>query len=513
MTDLIFLPVPLPPTPEAALDALPEGPGRVLLESAGGPPDICRHSFVAAAPFAILRGRGQRYTLATARRSRRIAGHPFRIVESLLAELAGDPGHRSCGLAPPLAAVAPGEPVPPFAGGAIGYLAYDLGRQVERIPVQARDDLGLPELWLAWYDAVLVVDHVRREAAVVARPVPGRPGAAVRAARHLRDRIERAAAAGWPQAGRPAPRSGEVSPGPPASGVATPCVRSTFTRAGFEAAVRRAREYIAAGDIFQVNLAQRFSAPWAAGARALYRRLRAVNPAPFSAYLDCGDLAVVSASPERFLRVDPATRRVETRPIKGTRRRSPVPAEDQRLAAELLASEKDRAELVMIVDLERNDLGRVCEYGSVRVPDLRRLEGYPTVWHTVATVEGRLLPGAGPAALLAATFPGGSITGAPKVRAMEIIEELEPVRRGVYTGAIGWFGWDGALDLNIAIRTFTVVRGEAHFHAGGGIVADSDPAAEYEETLAKALGLLRALSATGPAGSEVGGDEPVRLAE
>jgi aminodeoxychorismate synthase component I len=257
--------------------------------------------------------------------------------------------------------------------------------------------------------------------------------------------------------------------------------------------VRRAIAYIRAGDIFQVNLSQRFCAPWPWDPWLLYRRLRRANPAPFAAFLDGGRWAVVSASPERFLQVDPRTRRVETRPIKGTRPRGRTPEEDARYAEMLLQSEKDLAELVMIVDLARNDLGRVCAYGTVSVPELRRLEAYPTVWHTVAVVEGRLRPGVGPAELLRATFPGGSITGAPKVRAMEIIEELEPVRRGVYTGAIGWLGWDGALDLSIAIRTFVVTGGEAYFHAGGGIVADSDPAAEYEETLAKALGLVRAL--------------------
>jgi anthranilate/para-aminobenzoate synthase component I len=209
--------------------------------------------------------------------------------------------------------------------------------------------------------------------------------------------------------------------------------------------------------------------------------------------LDCGEFQIVSASPERFLHFDPLTRRVETRPIKGTRRRGRTPAEDERLKAELLASEKDAAELVMIVDLERNDLGKVCEYGAVRVSDLRRAEGYPTVWHTVATVEGIVRSSTRRADLLRATFPGGSITGAPKIRAMQVIEELEGLRRHVYCGAIGYLSLNGRMDLNVAIRTITLKGGRAYFHAGGGIVADSDPEAEYEETLHKARALAAAL--------------------
>jgi aminodeoxychorismate synthase component I len=250
-------------------------------------------------------------------------------------------------------------------------------------------------------------------------------------------------------------------------------------------------EYIAAGDIYQVNLSQRFSAPYGGEAMALYERLRRQSPAPFAAYLDLGEAVVLSASPERFLRV--AGRELETRPIKGTRPRGGTPEEDRRLAAELLASPKDRAELVMIVDLERNDLGRVSEYGSVHVPELVRLEAHPTVFHLVATVRGRLRPELSAVDALRACFPGGSITGAPKIRAMQIIEELEPTHRGFYTGAIGYLGWDGCADLNIAIRTIVLIDRHAHFQVGGGIVADSDPCAEYEETLHKGRALMRAL--------------------
>jgi para-aminobenzoate synthetase component 1 len=270
-------------------------------------------------------------------------------------------------------------------------------------------------------------------------------------------------------------------------------VRSTFTRDGYLAAVARVREYILAGDIFQANLSQRFEAPLQEPAAALYQRLRRVNPAPFAAYLAFDDVELLSASPERFLRVDAVTRNVETRPIKGTRPRGTGPMHDAALGQALAESEKDRAENVMIVDLLRNDLSRVCRPGTVRAPELFALEHHPTVHHLVSTVTGTLEEGRDAADLLRATFPGGSITGAPKVRAMEIIAELEPTRRATYCGSIGYLGLDGALDTSIVIRSFLLRRGIAYFQAGGGIVADSEPAAEYQETLDKALGLMDAL--------------------
>jgi para-aminobenzoate synthetase component 1 len=261
-------------------------------------------------------------------------------------------------------------------------------------------------------------------------------------------------------------------------------------------AVQRVKDYIAAGDVYQVNLSQRFLVRTQTGVPDLYLRLRRHNPAPFSAYLDVGDAQILSSSPERFLRVYGKDRTVETRPIKGTRPRGETKEEDRRLATELMQSEKDRAELVMIVDLERNDLGRVCRFGSVRVPDLAALEPYASVFHLVATVTGELAPDRNVADLLRATFPGGSITGAPKVRAMEIIDELEPVSRGPYTGSLGYFSFSGDADLNILIRTLIVQGDRVCFHAGGGIVADSDPEAEYMETLHKARGMMKALGVT-----------------
>jgi para-aminobenzoate synthetase component 1 len=270
-------------------------------------------------------------------------------------------------------------------------------------------------------------------------------------------------------------------------------LESNFTRADYVRTIERAKEYIAAGDIFQANIAQRFHTRWTGSSAELYRRLREANPAPFAAYVEFPGGAALSSSPERFLKV--SGRHVETRPIKGTRRRTGDEASDRRAADELLASAKDNAELAMIVDLERNDLGRVCEYGSVCVTEPRVLEAYPTVFHLVATVEGTLHPHHDLVDLLRATFPGGSITGAPKIRAMEIIDELEPTARNLYTGAIGYIDFSGRADLNIAIRTMVRTGLDVWFQAGGGIVADSDPEAEYQETVDKARALIRALGA------------------
>jgi para-aminobenzoate synthetase component I len=271
-----------------------------------------------------------------------------------------------------------------------------------------------------------------------------------------------------------------------------PGVRSNFTRAGYLDAGAQVIEYVYAGDIFQANLSQRLQAPLVGTPFELYRRLRQHNPAPFAAFLDFGDVVVASSSPERFLRVDDG-RRVETRPIKGTRPRGMGPEHDAALALALAESDKDMAENVMIVDLLRNDLSRVCQPGTVRVPELFALEHYQTVHHLVSTVVGELAPEHDALDLLRAAFPGGSITGAPKVRAMQIIAELEPTQRAAYCGSIGYASVTGALDTSIVIRTCLVVGRDVYFQVGGGIVADSDPAQEYRETLDKARGLIAAL--------------------
>jgi para-aminobenzoate synthetase component 1 len=283
-------------------------------------------------------------------------------------------------------------------------------------------------------------------------------------------------------------------PTPISSPVEQMTLEGNFTREEYVAAVEKARQYIIAGDIFEVNLSQRFEAELSITPYQLYRRLRQINPAPFAGYLGFDEVQVVSASPERFLRL--RGDRVETRPIKGTRPRGKTPEADETLAKKLLNSSKDRAENVMIVDLERNDLGRVCRFGTVKVTELAILEVFPTVFHLTSTVVGRLREGKNSIDLLKATFPGGSITGAPKVRAMEIIDELEPTKRSVYTGSIGYLSFGGDLELNIAIRTFLVKEKRAYFQVGGAVTYDSDPETEYQETLDKARALVDALNTT-----------------
>ncbi|MFN2572509.1 MAG: aminodeoxychorismate synthase component I [Gemmatimonadales bacterium] len=366
--------------------------------------------------------------------------------------------------------------LPPFQGGLAGYIGYDWGADLERVtrPSADRCTPRLPDLLLGLYDWVIAWDHLEEKAWIIC----------------LHDDAQGAARVAWVR-GRLAARAPAVRdhpapiPGPP---------RSNFARDEFEAGVARIREYIAAGDVYQVNLAQRFHTAFDGYPLALYRRLRARNPAPFGAYLEFSRAAIASISPERFLRLDAVTRIAEARPIKGTRPRGKTRRKDEDLARELLASEKDRAENVMIVDLLRNDLGKVCATGSVGVPKLFALEGHPTVHHLVSTVRGLLADHTDAFDLLLAAFPGGSITGAPKIRAMQIIAELERAPRGVYCGAIGYISVTGGMDLNIPIRTIVISDGQATFHAGAGIVWDSEPAAEYHETLAKARPMIEALT-------------------
>ncbi len=399
----------------------------------------------------------------------------------------------------PLAALAPGlrpfevveapDDLPCFVGWA-GYFGYEVGRFIERLPATTEPDIALPVVRLGFYDAAAVYDHEHRQWTLMAADLHhGYPPPYDQIARGRLDTLAECLAGPAPSLADEPCRSGR--PG------------WNMSRSAYLAMVRRAIDYIAAGDIFQVNLAQRLTVPIDGSPWYLYERLRESNPASYAAYIAWTEgraktkgartntHAVLSSSPELFLEV--RDRRVITRPIKGTRPRGHDEATDAALRQELIDSEKDRAELNMIIDLERNDLGRVCEYGTVRVVEPRQLEPHPTVWHSVSTVEGVLNERYDAIDLLRATLPGGSITGAPKVRAMEIIDELEPTERSVYTGSIGMLGLDGSMVLNIAIRTMIVDRGQAHVQVGGGIVADSDPQDEYDETLDKARGMLRAL--------------------
>ena len=442
-------------------------PFSFFLDSGMDPGKLGRYSFMGSDPFLVLRSRGEEISLIRdgVKESRR--GNPFDVVGELLATYSLD----KC----------PAEI--PLVGGAVGYFSYDLCHFIERLPATAVDDLNLPECYLAFYDAVIAFDHLEEKAYLVSTGFPElaesrRKQRAVEKLEEMKIRMLNKSSF-----------SRELISIPVEEGIV---LKSNFSHQEYLKAVAIAREYICAGDIFQVNLSQRFEADLDITPYELYQRLCQINPAPFASYLDFDGVSVVSASPERFLKVHGDW--VETRPIKGTRPRGKSVAEDEALAQELLSSVKDRAENVMIVDLERNDIGRVCRYGTVQVTELAILETYPTVFHLTSTVRGRLQQGKNRIDLLKATFPGGSITGAPKVRAMEIIDELEPTRRSVYTGSIGYLSFSGEMDINIVIRTFLIKGKKAYFQVGGGIVYDSEPEAEYEETLDKARALIQALN-------------------
>jgi para-aminobenzoate synthetase component 1 len=362
----------------------------------------------------------------------------------------------------------------PFVGGALGYFGYDLARRLERLPEQAARDVELPDMAVGIYDWAVVVDHrERRSWLACTDPCPARWGA-------LQELVTRAPAAGGSE--RMAATGFQVL---------GPC-RANLSADEYAERFHRIKAHIRAGDCYQVNFAQRFSAPVAGDPWAAYCELRELNPAPFSAFFRLPEGAVLSSSPERFLQLQDG--RVETRPIKGTRPRPASEEENLALINDLRTSGKDRAENVMIVDLLRNDIGKVCAPGTVRVPELCRLESFERVHHLVSTVTGTLERGADAVSLLRACFPGGSITGAPKVRAMEIIESLEPQRRSVYCGSLGYVGFDGRMDTSIAIRTMVWQGGWLHAWAGGGIVADSELDAEYQECFDKANAMLQLMS-------------------
>jgi para-aminobenzoate synthetase component 1 len=476
-------------------------PHLLFLDSANFHPTLGRYSFATADPFGWLRSRRGEVNWSCQGSDTSFSGDPFTVLARLLARW-------------PLRSV-PG--VPPFQGGAAGLLGYDLCHHIERLPWPAHDDFGLPDLALGFFDWVVAFDGLEGRAWIISTGLPAETERD--RLQRARDRMEMVLGSMEQRSDRRVGRVERNLPGPPGTSGPTQNregrggsrnethptypvpglsgVWSNFDRPGFLETIRRGIEYVHAGDCFQVNLAQRLLARLPLPPLELYARLRQRNAAPFAGYFDLGEAILLSASPERFLRLEAAqggnAPEVETRPIKGTRPRGATPEEDRRQAEELLRSLKDRAENVMIIDLLRNDLGRVCQYGTVRVEAVCRLESYRYVHHLVSEVRGRLRPGLGPVDLLRACFPGGSVTGAPKVRAMQIIAELEPTVRGPYCGSLGYIGFDGALDTSILIRTFTQAAGWLQFPVGGGIVADSTPESEYAETLHKARGLLRAL--------------------
>jgi len=460
------------PDPAQCCERLAGLPYRVFLDSAASATRLGRYSFLSADPIEVVERKGSSRALDDVR-------------DRLM-----------------LFRTEPVTGLPPFQGGAAGYIAYDWGLTLERLPAPRYDDLALPDVVLGIYDWVLAWDHTASRAWLISTGMPEtnettRAARARRRAREIRERLQ-----------GPAPPPGSLAPG--TSGAAPEAapsfpvdegwwpssleLRSSFTRQDYLAAVRRVRDYIFAGDIFQANLSQRFEAPLRESPWDFYVRLRRRNPAPFAAFIEAPRASILSASPERFLRVD-RTGCVETRPIKGTRPRGVGPEHDAALGQALAESAKDRAENLMIVDLMRNDLSRVCAPHTVRVSELFSLERYATVHHLVSTVVGQLEAGADALHLLRAAFPGGSITGAPKLRAMEIIAELEPSQRSVYCGSIGYWSVTGELDTSIAIRTAIACRGRVYFSAGGGIVADSDPGEEYRETLDKARAFIDTLAA------------------
>ena len=457
----------------------------LLLDSAAMQqhPDA-QYSFLSADPVQVVRSKGAQTEILHNETWTGVAGDALGVARAILP-------------ANPVASI---PALPPFQGGIAGYIGYDWGAVLERLPRARYDDLAIPDAVLGLYDWVIAWDHRARSAWVISTGLPDTGARQEARARErltmVRNRLRRGRSAHPIDAfAAPLPRS-PAAPSYPVAGIEAAekiGLRSTFTHRGYLDAVARVRDYIVAGDIFQANLSQRFEGTLGEPPFDLYRRLRQHNPAPFAAYLGFGDTAVLSASPERFLRLD-GDRRIETRPIKGTRPRGLGPMHDAALGRALAESQKDRAENVMIVDLLRNDLSRVCRPGTVRVPELFALEHHPTVHHLVSTVVGELEPGADAADVIRAAFPGGSITGAPKVRAMEIIAELEPTQRAVYCGSIGYISATGAMDTSIVIRTYLALRGQIYFQAGGGIVADSDPELEYRETLDKARGLIETLA-------------------
>jgi para-aminobenzoate synthetase component 1 len=451
-----------------------------LLDSGKGTGGGNHFSFLGSNPFSVLTGRQGRASLRTHQGRESFSQDPF---GSLCRLFAGPPIESTPGL-------------PNFLGGAVGYLSYDLVREFETLPSMAKDELQLPHLQFGLYDIVTAVDHRTDRLQIIFCPPMERFLGEPRE-KLYREGLDRLAECEARLSGRPAP----FTDLPPLDQMA---FRSDQTQDAYLDRVRRCQEYIAAGDIYQANLSHRFTlrppSAYNDGTdrqpyeQELYRRLQAVNPSPFSGLIHFDDVTLISSSPERLVRLQNG--QADTRPIAGTGPRGLDTRDDQRLIGELLANEKERAEHLMLVDLERNDLGRVCRFGSVQVDEFMAIEQYSHVNHIVSHISGLLKPDATPFDLIRALFPGGTITGVPKIRCMEIIEELEPVRRGPYTGSFGYIGWNGGLDLNIVIRTLVWCAGKGYLQVGAGIVADSDPTKEYEETLQKAQAFFSALQQT-----------------
>ena len=458
-------------TPVSAFLAVSRGEENAfLLESVERGEQIGRYTFLGARPYMQLRSVGGEVTVTRGKKSAQPDGNAFQVAKTLLTE------HQPASV--------PG--LPPFTGGAVGFCAYDIVRQLENIGDSTEDDLHLPDCVLMFFDRLLAFDHLRHQIHIIASADVSNESPRKAFDRAVADiaGLEKKLTAGlkpaeW-QKSRRKP-SGKLK------------VRPKVTREQFENSVRRSKEYIAAGDIFQVVPSQRLDFTPEVPPFDIYRHLRAVNPSPYMYFLKMGDTHVLGSSPEMLVRV--TGRKLEYRPIAGTHPRGKDEADDTRLQEKMLSDEKERAEHVMLVDLGRNDLGRVSEYGSVKVKDLMYVEKYSHVMHIVSALEGKLRPELHALDALAACFPAGTLSGAPKVRAMQIIEELEPTRRGVYGGSVLYADFAGNLDSCIAIRTLLMKGKKAYLQVGAGVVADSDPATEYEETMNKAQAVLRAVEA------------------
>jgi anthranilate synthase component I len=458
-------------TPVSAFLAIAKDePNAFLLESVEGGEKVARYTFLGTRPYMIVSGRGSETYILRGKKRTRVEGNVLDTVRQLMRE------HKVARI--------PG--LPPFTAGAVGYFAYDFVRNIERLPERAKDDLNSPDCVLMFFDRLLAFDHVRHQIHIIAAADLRREPARKAYDRALRDiaAIEKRLATGLRVA------SEELARKPKPNRMKLKITAATGKRQ-YMNAVCKAKEYIAAGDIFQVVLSQRLEFEPGVGSFDIYRALRTVNPSPYMYFLRMGDMDVLGSSPELLVRV--AASKVEYRPIAGTRPRGASEAEDQRLEDELKNDAKERAEHVMLVDLGRNDIGRVSEYGSVRVRDLMFIERYSHVMHIVSAIEGKLRPGLDGLDAFASCFPAGTLTGAPKVRAMEIIEELEPLRRGVYGGSIMYADFAGNLDSCIAIRTMLMKGKKAYVQAGAGIVADSDPGREHDECMNKARAVVRAV--------------------
>lgn len=460
-------------TPVSAFGRIERSAPSFLFESVIGGEKVGRFSFLGTEPFLTFEARGNEVTItetAFPERARRFhSPDPFRELEKLVES------YRAVHL----------KGLPRFAGGAVGYASYDAVRYTENLPAMPPDDRGLPDLLFAFYDRMVLFDHIRKTILVVAQAHVGGsrdPAAAYQVAcARIDELVDRLAKPG------PELKLSDVDTDSPV----TLEPRSNFTRDGYEAVVRHCQEYIKAGDIFQVVPSQRFAIDTTAAPFDIYRVLRVVNPSPFLFYLPHGDFALIGSSPEILVRVEDGD--VTIRPLAGTRRRGADEAEDRALAEELLADPKERAEHIMLVDLGRNDVGRVAEYRTVRLTDVMKVERYSHVMHITSNVTGQLRAGQTAFDALRAGLPAGTVSGAPKVRAMQIIDEVEPQKRGPYGGAVGYIDFTGNMDTCIALRTLVIQGKTAYIQAGGGVVYDSDPASEYEETVNKARGLLKAI--------------------